>query len=393
MTKEKWNSQTRLLHIADEHNPTSAVSSPIFQTSTYEFEEPEAIAAMMGTDNPPQFYGRFASPNTAQVEATIADLEGGEGAVATASGMAAIALTLLTFLNAGDHLVAQRSLYPTTTNFITRKLPRLGIEHTLVEQSNADAFAAAIQPNTRVIYVESPTNPIMKLTDLTAVAALGQERGIITVADNTFATPYNQNPLSLGIDVVLHSATKYLSGHTDVVAGVVVTDKERARQLWRGHVLLGALLHPQEAWLLERGMKTFNLRMALHNANALAIAEYLEGHPAVREVYYPGLPSHPQHVLAQQQMSPGFGGMVCFDLRGGAEAGYGLLQRIKLIKLAVSLGGLHSLMTHPASTISAVRSTEEITASGVQPGLVRFSVGLEDVQDIIADLDQALPSG
>ena len=393
MTKNNWKAQTRLIHTSGKENPTTAVSSPIFQTSTYEFDNPEAIAAMMTADNPPQFYGRFASPNTAQVEATIANLEGGEAAVATASGMAAITLALLTFLNAGDHLVAQQSLYPTTTNLITRKLPRLGIEHTLVEQSDLKAFAAAIRPNTRAIYVESPTNPIMKLTDLTAVAQLAKSRGILTIADNTFATPLNQNPLALGIDVVLHSATKYLAGHSDVIAGVVISDRERIRQIWREHVLFGALLHPQEAWLLERGMKTFNLRMTQHNANALAVAQYLEGHPAVREVYYPGLPSHPQHDLAKKQMAPGYGGMVCFDLRGGAEAGYGLLQRMELIKLAVSLGGLHSLMTHPASTISAVRSAKEIAASGVQPGLVRFSVGLEDVQDIISDLEQALPAG
>ncbi len=390
MINKNWKAQTRLIHAADKENPTTAVSSPIYQTSTYEFDDPHAIAAMMTADNPPQFYGRFASPNTAQVEATITALEGGEAAVATASGMAAISLVLLTFLNSGDHIVAQQSLYPTTTNLITRKLPRLGIEHTLVEQSDLDAFAAAIKPNTRIIYVESPTNPIMKLTDLSAVADLAGSRGILTIADNTFATPFNQKPLALGIDIVIHSATKYLAGHSDVIAGTVIANKDLIQQIWREHVLLGALLHPQEAWLLERGMKTFNLRMAQNNINALAVAQYLEEHPAVREVYYPGLPSHPQHELAKRQMAPGYGGMVCFDLRGGAEAGYALLQRIKMIKLAVSLGGLHSLMTHPASTISAVRSETEIAASGVQPGLVRFSVGLEDVQDIIADLDQAL---
>ncbi|MDX1416547.1 MAG: PLP-dependent aspartate aminotransferase family protein [Candidatus Promineifilaceae bacterium] len=390
MNKESWQKQTRLIHASETENPSSAVSSPIYQTSTYEFEDPQGIADAMATDNAPQFYGRYASPNTRQVEATIAALEKGEAALATASGMAAISLALLTYLNAGDHLVAQTSLYPTTSNLITRKLPRLGIEHTLVDQADVSAFERAIRPNTRLLYIESPTNPLLRLTNLSEVAQLAQANDLITIADNTFATPYNQNPLIKGIDIVVHSATKYLAGHTDVVAGVIVAGKERVTQMWREHILLGALLHPQEAWLLERGMKTFYLRMARHNANALAVAHYLDNHPAVREVYYPGLPSHTQYDLAQQQMAPGYGGMVCFDLRGGSKAGYALLQRIELIKLAVSLGGLHSLMTHPASTISSVRTEEEITASGVRPGLVRFSVGLEDPEDIIADLDQAL---
>lgn len=390
MNKKNWKPQTNLIHASDQDNPTAAVSSPIYQTSTYEFPTPQAIAGAMNTDQAAQFYGRYASPNTAQAEATIAQLEGGEAAVATASGMAAISLALLTFLKAGDHLVTQSSLYPTTSNLITRKLSQLGISHTLVDQTDSDAFAAAVQPNTRVIYVETPTNPVLTLTDLSKIAQLGRDNNLLTIADNTFATPFNQKPLSLGIDIVLHSATKYLSGHSDVIAGLIVSNQERVTQMWRDHVLFGGLLHPQEAWLLLRGMKTFTLRMDKHNAHALAVAQFLEGHPAVREVYYPGLPSHAQHQLAQQQMRPGFGGMVCFDLKGGAEAGYELLQKIELIKLAVSLGGLHSLITHAASTISAVRSPEEIAASGVQPGLVRMSVGLEDPQDIISDLDQAL---
>lgn len=390
MAKKNWKPQTKLIHSADEHNPTPAISPPIYQTSTYEFDTPEAIAGAMNTVNHPQFYGRYASPNTAQVEAAIAELEGGGAGIATASGMAAVALTLLSFLEAGDHIVAQTSLYPTTSNLITRKLPQLGITHTLVDQKSPDAFVTAVQSNTKVIYVETPTNPVLTLTDLSAIAQIGQKHNIMTIADNTFATPYNQNPLSLGIDIVLHSATKYLSGHTDVIAGLIVSDQDRIEQLWRNHILLGSLLHPQEAWLLLRGLKTFNLRMAQHNANALTVAQFLEGHPAVREVYYPGLASHPQYDLAGKQMNPGYGGVVCFDLKGGAEAGYVLLQNIELIKLAVSLGGLHSLITHAASTISSVRTPEEITASGVQPGLVRLSVGLEDPLDIIEDLDHAL---
>jgi methionine-gamma-lyase len=230
----------------------------------------------------------------------------------------------------------------------------------------------------------------MSLTDLAAVAEIAGEKDILTVADNTFASSFNQRPLSLGVDLALHSATKYLGGHSDLVAGVIAGSKERIDKLWHEHVMFGGVLHPFDAWLLERGLKTFGLRMARHNENGLAVARFLAGHPAVLEVYYPGLPEHPQHELARWQMPGGFGGMVCFDLRGGREAGYRLLKRLKLISLAVSLGGVHSLITHPASTISAVQSDEEIAASGVRPGLVRFSVGLEDSADLIADLEQAL---
>ena len=385
-----WHKQTKLIHTGDRANPTTAVATPIYQTSTFKFDSPEAIAEAMTTEAHPEFYGRYATPNTKQVEATLAVLEEGEAALAVASGMAAVSLVLLTFLEKGDHIVAQKTLYPTTNKIITHKLPSLGIEYTLVDQTDTAAFAAAIQPNTRLIYVETPANPTLTLTDLSAIGQLGRVHGLITVADNTFATPYNQRPLSFGIDIVLHSATKYLAGHSDVVAGAVVASAEKISRMWETHVLLGGVLHPMEAWLLERGLKTFDLRMARHNENATAVAQFLNQHPAVREVYYPGLPDHPQYGLAQNQMIGGYSGMVCFDLHGGREAGYQLLQKIKLITLAVSLGGVHSLMTHPASTISAVQSDEEIAGSGVMPGLVRLSVGLENKADIITDLDQAL---
>lgn len=389
-TERKAGRQTRAIHDGEAHNPSPAVSSPIFQSATFKFDSPEAIAAAMVAEAHPQFYGRYATPNTKQVEATVAGLEGAEAALAAASGMAAVSLVLLTFLRQGDHVVAQKTLYPTTTKLLQRKLPTLGIEATLVDQEDPEAFAAAIRPNTRLIYAETPANPTLSLTDLQAVAGLGKEQGLVTVVDNTFATPYNQQPLSFGIDLVLHSATKYLGGHSDVVAGVIAGRPEHLSRLWETHVMLGAVLHPFEAWLLQRGLQTFGLRMARHNENALAVAEYLAGHPAVGAVYYPGLSSHPQYELARQQMPGGYGGMVSFDLKGGRQAGYNFLQRLKLIALAVSLGGTHSLITHPASTVSVVQTDEEIAASGVQPGLVRLSVGLEDVEDIIADLDAAL---
>jgi methionine-gamma-lyase len=210
------------------------------------------------------------------------------------------------------------------------------------------------------------------------------------VADNTFATPYNQKPLNLGVDLVLHSATKYLGGHSDVVAGIVAGGQEQIGLIWRSHVMFGPVLHPFEAWLLQRGLQTFAMRMAKHNENGLAVAHFLEGHQGVSQVHYPGLEAHPQHGLARRQMGGGFGGMVCFELKGGREAGYRMLKRIELISQAVSLGGTHSLITHPASTISIVQSDAAVTASGVRPGLVRLSVGIEDSQDIIDDLARAL---
>jgi methionine-gamma-lyase len=385
-----YHSDTRLIHASDAHNPSTAVSSPIYQSATYHFETPEAIAEAMITVGHEQFYGRYASPNTKQVEATVAMLEEGEAALAVASGMGAVSLVLLGLLQAGDHIVAQQCHYPTTTKLIQHKLSSLGIESTLVDHTDPDAFVAAIRPTTKLIYLETPVNPLLNLTDLVAVAELARAHGITTVADNTFATPYNQRPLTLGVDLVLHSATKYLAGHSDVVAGVIVGDGARIGRLWHEHVMLGGVLHPMEAWLLDRGLKTFGMRMERHNANGLAVAQFLAGHPAVAEVHYPGLPGHPQHDLARRQMPGGYSGMVCFDLKGGRAAGYQLLQRVRLIKLAVSLGGVHSLITHPASTISAVQSDEEIVASGVRPGLVRLSVGVENAGDIIADLEQAL---
>lgn len=390
MADKEKNWSMDVLHRGAEANPTRGVSTPIFQSATFRFDEPEEIAAAMQEVANPQFYGRYATPNTQQVEAIVAGLESGEAALALGSGMAAVSVALLSFVSAGDHIVAQNTLYPTTHKLIAHKLAELGVSATLVDQTDTNAFVDALRPETRLLYVETPANPTLNLTDLKSIAALGRERRLITIADNTFASPYNQRPLELGIDIVLHSATKYLGGHSDVVAGVVVSSAEKIERMWHHHVMLGAVLHPMEAWLLQRGLQTFGLRMARHNANALAVARFLQSHPAVREVYYPGLETHPQFALARAQMPGGFGGMVCFDLKGGREAGYALLKSLKVISLAVSLGGTHSLITHPASTISTVQSDEEMAASGTLPGLVRLSVGLEEADVIIDDLENGL---
>ncbi len=382
--------QTTGIHGGEEQNPTSGVSSPIFQSSTFRFSDPREMAAAMATKAHPQFYGRYGTPNTRQVESALAELEGGEGALVTASGMAAISLVMLSLLKAGDHLVAQRNIYPTTYNLIHKKLSNLGIEVTFVDQGDQLEFENAVRSNTRLIYVESPANPMISLTDLRHIAALSQAHNIISVVDNTFATPYNQQPLELGCDIVIHSATKYLSGHSDVVGGVIVSDQETIENIWRDHILFGAILHPFEAWLLGRGLKTFGIRMERHNSNARAVAEFLENHKAVKKVHYPGLATHPQHELARDQMPGGFGGMMSFNLEGGESAAFEALERFEIISLATSLGGDHSLISHPHSTVSSVQSEDVRSTVGVDAGLLRLSVGLEDVEDIITDLENAL---
>lgn len=388
--KDNRRIQTTAVHAGEDENPSRGLSSPIYQSATYRFDKTNDISEAMAAKAHPEFYGRYGSPNTKQVEATIAQLEGGEAALAVASGMAAVSLVLLSLLKAGDHIVVQRTIYPTSFNLIQRKIGNLGIEVTFVDQTEPDSFLAAVRPNTKIVYVETPANPTLTLSDLRTIAAIAVENGISAVADNTFATPYNQKPLLLGFRIVIHSATKYLSGHSDVVAGVIVSDKEMIGKLWQDHILFGAVLHPYEAWLLRRGLKTFGLRMSQHNANAEKTARFLAQHPAIEQVFYPGLAGHPQYDLARQQMTGGFGGMVSFVLKGGLEATNQFLERLELISLAVSLGGAHSLITHPASTVSSVQTEQEMIASGLQPGLVRLSVGLEDVEDIIADLEYGL---
>ncbi|MDQ3856405.1 MAG: aminotransferase class I/II-fold pyridoxal phosphate-dependent enzyme, partial [Chloroflexota bacterium] len=329
-------------------------------------------------------------PNTKGVEALLASLEGAEAALALGSGMAAITTAILSNVRSGDHIVAQRTHYTATLSLLADTLPRYGVEVTQVEGRDTDAFARALQPNTRLIYTETPTNPTMDLTDLAATAELAHAAGALAVTDNTFASPYNQRPLELGYDLVVHSATKYLNGHADVTAGAILGGQKHVERAWEYDRVHGPVLHPFEAWLLARGLRTFGVRMAVHNRSALEIARWLEGHPAVDRVYYPGLPSHPQHELAIRQMPGGFGGMISWELRGGYDAAYDLIRRTRVCISAVSLGGVETLITHPASLVYPHNTDEERRAAGVSPGLVRLSVGLEEVEDLIEDLAQAL---
>lgn len=382
--------QTRLIHGAEGANDTPAVSPPIFQTSTFRLRTPEEGAELAAEIAPATFYTRYGSPNTKQAELLLSALEGAEAALAVGSGMAAITIALMSNLKAGDHVIAQNTHYTSALWLLQHTLPSFGVEVTQVDQRDTEAFARALRHNTKVVYTESPTNPTMDLTDLRATADIAHSVGALAITDNTFASSYNQRPLELGYDLVLHSATKYLNGHADVTAGAILGSEKLLAQAWEYLRVYGPVLHPFEAWLLRRGMQTYGLRMAIHNRNALQVAQFLESHPAVSHVYYPGLASHPQHELAKRQMKGGFGGMLSFEMKGGYDAAYRAIGRTEVCILAVSLGGIETLITHPASMIHSHQSEEEREQAGISPALIRLSVGVEDVEDIIEDLDRAL---
>lgn len=382
--------QTRLIHAGAALDESPALTPPIYQTSTYILPTPEDGARLASATAPATFYTRYGSPNGKQAEAVLAAIEGGEAALALGSGMAAISTAILANLRSGDHVVAQKTHYTGALTLFHEILPRFGVEVTHVDQTDSNAFRQAIRPNTRIVYTESPTNPTLALTDLEATARIARDAGALAIVDNTFATGFNQQPLTLGYDLVVHSATKYLNGHADVTAGAIIGRQELIDRCWEHARIYGPVLHPFEAWLLRRGMQTFSLRMAVHNANALAVARFLESHEQVQRVYYPGLESHPQHELARRQMTGGFGGMMSFELRGGFDAAYRTVTRIHLATLAVSLGGAETLLAHPASMIHAHQSDSARADAGISPGLLRLSVGIESARDIIADLEQAL---
>ncbi len=328
---------------------------------------------------------------TRRSKASSSALEGAEAALLLASGMGAMAGAVLSTVRAGDHVVAQNSLYAGTSSLLRRFLPRFGVEATFVDQRDPLNFEEALRPNTRAIVVESPSNPLAHVTDLAAIAELARSRGIVTIADNTFATPVNQRPLEHGIDMVVHSATKYLGGHSDLIAGLVVGGRERVTAVWEDALELGACAGPFDGWLLLRGLRTLPLRMERHNRNASAVARFLEEHPKISRVYYAGLSSHPQHDVAKRHMS-GFGGVVSFEVAGGFDAAEAAVAKAKLARRAASLGGVESLLVHPAAMWAKQMTPENRAITGIEPGLIRMSVGLEDERDLVRDLDQALES-
>jgi methionine-gamma-lyase len=381
--------QTKVVHAAQGLNTTHAVNPPIWQTSTFSADSPQQFAELASMTKPAEFYTRYGNPGHAQVEAVVSALEGSEAALVTSSGMGAIFTAVMCMLRSGDHVVAQRNHYGGTTTLLRDFLPRWGIECTLVDQTSIEQFVAAMRPNTKLVYAETPTNPLMVLTDLRALASEARKRGITTIVDNTFATPVNQRPLELGIDIVAHSATKYLGGHNDLTAGVVAGPREFIEQAWTFSVVGGTTLSPFDAWLLLRGMRTLGLRVERHNRNALAVARFLETHPRVERVNYPGLESHPQHELACKQMS-GFTGMLSVEVKGGYEEAERFVEALKLVTLAPSLGGFSTLAVQPAAMWRHYFTPEQSQETGISESLVRISIGLEDERDLLRDFAQAL---
>jgi len=381
--------ETLAIH-GDRHlNFSSSIAPPIYQTATFGASSAEEFSYQASSPRAEKFYTRYGNPTLDQAAAVVAALEGADSAMAVSSGMAAIATAVLTFVHQGAHLIAQRNHYGGTLALVQKLLPRLGVEVTQVDQSDITAFKQALRPNTKMILVESPSNPLMSLTNLRLIAEIARSQNILTMADNTFATPINQRPLALGIDLVVHSGTKYLGGHSDLLAGVICGPGPLLDKIWDLHLILGAVLSPFEGWLMLRGLRTLPVRVRQHNQNALALAGFLEHHPAVRIVHYPGLESHPQHQLAQQQMS-GFGGVLSFALKGGFDAAEKVLASLKLVPRAASLGGVETLAVHPAAMFARYQTEEESAKIEIGPDLLRISVGIENERDLIADFDQAL---
>jgi len=381
---------TKAVHVGaapDTH--FGALSVPIYKASVFALPDAERGAAIHEGEAPGYFYGRMGTPTQAALERALAELEGGDAALATASGMAAISTALLTLLRPGDRLVAPRAIYSTSGTLFNDLLVPFGVGVDWVDGTQPGAYAEAARSETRVFYVETPANPTLDLVDLEEVIAAAGTRGVITVVDNTFGTPCNQRPLAMGADLVVHSASKFLGGHGDLIAGALIGRESLVCEArWRTMKVLGGVLSPEIAWLVLRGLRTLPLRMERHNHNAGEVALFLEGHPAVRRVNWPGLRSHAQHDLARRQMR-GFGGVLSFDV-GTPEAARRVVNAVTLCTLAVSLGDVTTLIQHSASMTHASMPPERRSRAGIAPGLLRLSVGLERVADIIDDLDQAL---
>lgn len=374
---------TKAIHAGVHPDPeTGAIMTPIYQTSTY-------VQASPGV-NKGYEYARTANPTRTQLQDALAALENGKHGVVFSSGMGAVD-AVIKLLNAGDHVIAVNDIYGGSYRLFTKTFARLGIEFSFVSFTDAANVEAAIKPNTKLLWIETPTNPLLQIADIELYASLAKKHGLISVVDNTFASPYLQNPLDLGADIVMHSMTKYIGGHSDVVAGGLITNDDKiAEDLKFNQKSTGATPGPQDCFLLLRGIKTLHLRMQRHSENGRAVAEFLSKHPAIDKLYYPGLPTHPGHEIAKNQMRD-FGGMMSFTLKNDSkEAAFKFLESTELFSLAESLGGVESLISHPASMTHASIPKEEREKVGVTDSLIRISVGVEDIEDLIADLDKAL---
>jgi methionine-gamma-lyase len=373
----------------DHVSRDGAVVAPIYQATTFAATSNEEFLDVANRDFSDAFYTRYGNPNHTQVGEVVAQLEGAERAIVTASGMGALSTMALSLLSQGDHVVLQRTTYPGTTSFIAGLLEKFGVTSTTFDQDDLDSFSQAIRQKTRMVLLESPSNPLLSLTDLRRCADLAHDRGAVVVVDNTVATPINQRPVALGADLVWHSATKYLSGHSDVSAGVIAGSGKLVEQIWRTHLAVGSVLGPFDAWLLLRGLRTLDVRMQRHNDNALALATMLSSRDDVDRVSYPGLPSHPQNDLAREQMS-GFSGLLSFSPSGGAARADKLLDALRLTTRAASLGSVHSIATRPSAMWSNQANYQAQSTSETDDALIRLSVGIESTDDLFKDFEQAL---
>lgn len=382
---------TIAIHEGYEGDPLAgSLTPPIYQTSTFVFPSVEAGAKRFAGEEAGYIYSRLGNPTVSVLEQKVAALEKAEAGLAFASGMAAISAVIIGLVKTGDHILCSRGLYGSTYAFLTLMQNRFGVEFTLCDMTDQQTVRNSIRPNTKVIYVETPINPTLELVDLRMVSEIAKEHHILSVVDNTFLSPFLQRPIEHGCDIVIHSATKYIGGHGDVIAGIAVGPQAIIDMLRMTTLKdIGGVLSPFDAYLLIRGLKTIGVRMHQHSQNAQQIAKFLMQHPKVSAVYYPGLPDHPQHELAKRQTN-GFGGLLSFELKGGLQAGKRVMNQVQLCKLAVSLGDVDTLIQHPASMTHSVVPAEERLKMGISDGLIRLSVGLEDVEDIVMDLEQAL---
>jgi methionine-gamma-lyase len=373
MKNKKLGINSRMIHSGDYVNPLGSATVPIYQTSTFIFDNAEHGARCFSGEDDGYIYTRIGNPTVNALETLVADLESGVAGIAT-----------------GDHMVSSAAVYGPSRVVMEQHWARFGVESSFVDTSDIEQVKNAIKPNTKMLYIETPANPTMDITDLKACVEIAHEKGILVVVDNTFSSPYLQRPIELGVDVVLHSMTKFLNGHADIVAGIIITkDAALGAKLRSMMVTLGCNIDPHQAYMVIRGIKTLGIRIERSQESAMKIARFLENHPKVEWVRYPGLESHPQHELAKRQMD-GFGSMISFSLKGGLEAGKMLMDNVKLCLLAVSLGGVETLIQHPASMTHSKVSHEAKLKAGITDGLVRFSVGIEDADDLIDDLSQAL---
>ncbi len=388
-TKDK-GINSKLIHAGGFKDPLGSATTPIYQSSTFSFEDADHGAHCFSGESDGYIYTRSGNPTIGELEKTLAELENGFGGIATSSGMGAITTVYMYFLGKGAHMVSHNAVYGPARSVMEKYFSKFGVEYSYVDTTDLEQVKAAIRPNTRLIYTETPANPTIGITDIRALANIAHENNIPLCVDNTFCSPYLQRPLDLGADVVLHSMTKFINGHADIVAGMIIAG---TKELYEGirpvMVNMGCNMDPHQAFMTRRGLKTLGIRIDRAQQNAMKVAEFLEKHPKIEWILYPGLPSHPQHELSRQQMD-GPGAMMSFGLKGGFEAGKKMMDHVKMALLAVSLGGIETLIQHPASMTHAKLSAEAKKSAGISDELVRLSVGIEDAGDIIADLDQAL---